>query len=178
MTITEMKEAFTTVQNAYILALDRYTDEQFGAQPSEMEWSLGQMYEHLYGANIYFFLANVTRCLERRKGQEGGEMTDTGRSIFSYNSFPPIKIKVPEAVKGPEPVARDRAAYRILFSESLMKGLALADALAQSESNYKTLHPVFGYLNAWEWFQACEIHARHHLRQQQEREEWLGLSRT
>jgi len=175
MTIDELKDAFTTTMQAYISALDRYTDEQFAAKPDELEWSLGQMYEHLYGANTYFFLANVKRCLEQRKGQEGGELNENGQNVFKHNSFPPIKVKIPAAVRGPEPVAKSREEYRILFKDTLQNGLALADAAAQNAGTYKTLHPVFGWMNAIQWFQGAETHARHHFRQQKEREEWLGI---
>lgn len=171
-----MKQAFATTMQGFISALDRYTDEQFAAKPADQEWSLGQMYEHLSGANTYFFLANTKRCLEKRKGQEGGEKTDSGLNIFKYNSFPPVKIKMPEAVRGPEPVAKDRSTYKVLFEESLKSGLQLADELPEDEGIYKTWHPVFGWLNAKEWFQACEIHVRHHQRQQKEREEWLEIA--
>ena len=175
MNIDELKNAFTRTMQAYISALDRYTDEQFMNSPGEQEWSLGQMYEHLYGANTYFFLANVKRCLEQRKGQEGGEMNANGQNVFKYNSFPPVKVKVPAAVRGPEPVAKSREAYKALFEETLQNGLVLADAAAQDPGVYKTQHPVFGWMNALEWFQSTETHARHHFRQQKEREEWLGI---
>ncbi len=175
MTTDEMKDAFISTMQAYISALDRYTDEQFVAKPDALEWSLGQMYEHLYGANTYFFLANVKRCLEQRKGQEGGEMNANGLNIFKYNSFPPIKVKVPDAVRGPEPVARSREEYKVLFEETIQQGLALGEAAAGDPGTYKTQHPVFGWMNALEWFQGTETHARHHFRQQKEREEWLGI---
>ncbi len=176
MNIDELKDAFISTLQTYISALDRYTDKQFAAKPEELEWSLGQMYEHLYGANTYFFLANVKRCLEQRKGQEGGEMNANGLNVFKYNSFPPIKIKVPDAVRGPEPVAKSREAYKVLFEETIQQGLVLADAAADDPGTYKTQHPVFGWMNAIQWFQGTETHARHHLRQQKEREEWLGIA--
>ncbi|MPR34412.1 DinB family protein [Salmonirosea aquatica] len=176
MTLDELKDAFTRTMQVYITALDRYTDEQFAAKPDEQEWSLGQMYEHLYGANTYFFLANVKRCLEQRKGQEGGEMNANGQNVFKYNSFPPIKVKVPEAVRGPEPVAKSRETYKVLFKGTLRDGLALADAAAADAGIYKTQHPVFGWMNVLEWFQGMETHARHHFRQQKEREDWLGIT--
>lgn len=161
---------------SYVLALDRYTDEQFAAKPSEDEWSLGQMYEHLYIATTFFFMANIKRCLEHRKGQEGGEMTTTGQTLLQQKSFPATKIKVPESVRGAEPEARERDAYRTLFAELVDGSITLTADLQQDEGRYKTLHPIFGWLNACQWFQVCEMHARHHLRQQQEREEWLGLA--
>lgn len=176
MTPTEIKENYTATMQHYLWALDQYTDEQFAAKPSEHEWSLGQIYEHLFTANTYFFQANVKRCLEQRKGQEGGDMNDNGRNIFKYNSFPPIKVKIPAALRGPEPVARTREAYRSMFQESLQNGLALADAIREDSGVYKTLNPTFGWLNAEEWFRVGEMHARHHLSQQKEREEWLEIS--
>ena len=175
MTLPELKAAFTDTMQSYIDALDRYTDEQFNAKPNEAEWSLGQMYQHLHEGNTYFFLANVKRCLEKRKGQEGGEKTDAGLNVYQYNSFPPIKVKRPAASGTPEPVAQDRETYKVLYAETLRDGLAWVEALAQDEGTYKTRHFMFGWLSAVEWFQGLEIHARHHLRQRKERESWLGI---
>ncbi|GAB2794960.1 DinB family protein [Rhabdobacter roseus] len=159
----------------YHYSLDRYSDEQFAAKPSEEAWSLGQMYEHLYVATTFFFMANVKRCLEKRKGQEGGEMNDSGRKVLQYNSFPPIKLKVPEALQGPEPVARSRAEYRPLWEVMVRQVEVLAQEVGTDPGLYKTPNPTFGWLNAEEWLRVCGMHTRHHLRQQQEREAWLGL---
>ncbi len=175
MTTSKLKNTLSTTLQSYIDALDHYTDEQFAAKPDALEWSLGQMYQHLYEANSYFFLANVKRCLEKRKGQEGGEMTDDGQNVYKYNSFPPIKVKRPVAPGSAEPVAQDREAYRELYAKTLSDGLAYADALAEDDGRYKTQHFRFGWLNAAEWLQGLEIHARHHIRQREEREAWLGI---
>jgi hypothetical protein len=37
----------------------------------------------------------------------------------------------------------------------------------------KTAHPVFGFLNAREWFQLIEMHFRHHLRQKRHLDRFL-----
>ncbi len=175
MTIPELKTAFTDAMQSYLDALDRYSDEQFDAKPDEAEWSLGQMYQHLYEANTFFFLANVKRCLEKRKGQADGEKTAAGLNVYQYNSFPPIKIKRPGASNSPEPIAQQREKYKMLFARTLEEGHAWADALAGDDGTYKTQHFAFGWLSATEWFQNLEMHARHHLRQRQEREDWLGI---
>ena len=175
MTVPELKTTFTEAMQSYLAALDRYSDEQFAAKPDEAEWSLGQMYQHLYEANTFFFLANAKRCLEKRKGQEGGEKTAAGLNVYQYNSFPPTKIKRPGAPNSPEPVAQDRETYKALFAKTLAEGNALADALTNDDGTYKTQHFMFGWLNATEWLQGLEIHARHHLRQRQERENWLRI---
>lgn len=175
MTEPELRKAFADTMQSYLDALDRYSDEQFDAKPDETEWSLGQMYQHLYEANTFFFLANVKRCLEKRKGQEGGEKTAAGLNVYQYNSFPPTKIKRPGAPNSPEPIAQDRDIYKTLFAKTLEQGNAWADALTEDGGTYKTQHFAFGWLNAAEWFQGLEIHARHHVRQRQEREAWLGI---
>ncbi len=175
MTLLELKLAFTDAMQSYLDALNRYSDEQFAAKPDEAEWSLGQMYQHLYEANTFFFLANVKRCLEKRKGQDGGEKTAAGLNVYQHNSFPLIKVRRPAAPSSPEPVGQDRETYKALFAKTLQEGIAWADALAEDDGTYKTQHFAFGWLNAAEWFQNMEIHARHHLRQRQEREAWLAI---
>ncbi len=176
MTVPELKTAFTATMQSYLDALDRYSDEQFAAKPDEAEWSLGQMYQHLYEANAFFFLANVKRCLEKRKGQEGGEMTAAGQNVYEHNSFPPMKFKRPAAPNSAEPVAQSREAYKKLYSQTLREGLEWTDALAEDNGTYKTEYPRFGWLNAAEWLQGLEMHARHHIRQRQQREAWLGIA--
>ena len=139
----EIYEHLERVVKGYQEALDRYSDEQFTHKSAEDVWSLGQMYEHLVLTSNFFFLANTLRCLEQRKGQWGGEKNKYGDNIFEYNSFPPVKIKIPEAVRGPEPVAKTRAAYGPLLEK---------------------------VLNAREWYHNMEMHFKHHLRQQAELE--------
>ena len=41
----------------------------------------------------------------------------------------------------------------------------LAVILEKTKVIQKAKHPALGYLTADEWFQFCEIHLRHHLRQ-------------
>lgn len=176
MTIPELKTAYADTIQSYVDALDRYSDEQFMVKPDASEWSLAQMYQHLHESSTYFFLANVKRCLEKRKGQEGGEMTADGQNVYKHNSFPPIKFKRPAAPDSAEPVAQNRDAYKTLFAETLRDGLAYADALSDYDGQYKTQNFRFGWLNAAEWLQSLEIHARHHIRQREAREEWLGIS--
>lgn len=176
MTIPELKTAYADTIQSYVNALDGYTEAQFAAKPEESEWSLAQMYQHIQEASTYFFLANVKRCLEKRKGQKGGEMTADGQNVYKYNSFPPIKVKRPAAADSAEPVAQNQEAYKVLYEEILRDGLTFADALANDDGQYKTQHFRFGWLNAAEWLQSLEIHARHHIRQREAREEWLGIS--
>ena len=156
--------------NQYISSLDEYSDEQFSFKEDTETWSLGQMYEHINLSSNFFFLANCVRCLEQRKGQVGGEKNEFGEKSFAKNSFPPIKIKIPEALRGPEPVAKAKSEYKAILEKILADAHALIEAVNADAGNYKTLHPPMGFLNAQEWFQLHEMHVRHHLRQKAELE--------
>lgn len=154
----------------YLLSLDGYTDEKFQYKHDAGTWSLAQMYEHICSSSVYFFMANVVRCLEKRKGQEGGEYNQYGANIFKYNGFPPMKFKVPGGESTPEPIAQSKEMYRERIEEIIDNASLFVDKIAADEQTYKTEHPVFGWLNALEWFQNLEMHTRHHLRQKAELE--------
>jgi hypothetical protein len=159
----------TTVEG-YILALDGYSDEQFTHKSAEDVWSLGQMYEHLSLSGSFFFLANTLRCLEQRKGQIGGEKNQYGDNLYKHNGFPPIKIKIPAAVRGPEPAAKTRAEYKPLLEKIVADAEQLIVPVTDDLGEYKCIQPAFGWLNAHEWYHLMEMHFRHHLRQQAELE--------
>lgn len=169
-TPTEIFEHLEKTIQGYMEALDGYTDEQFVHKSADDVWSLGQMYEHLYITSNFFFFANTVRCLEQRKGQMGGEKNQYGDNIFKYNSFPPVKVKIPEVLRGPEPIAKTREDYRSLLEKVLADAKKLIEPVTHDAGNYKCFHPVFGWLNAHEWYHNMDMHFRHHLRQQKELE--------
>ena len=170
MTPTEINQNLKSVIDVYINSLANYSDEQFTKRKDEDTWSLGQMYEHIALGSNRFFLANVLRCLEKRKGQEGGEMNKYGINTFKYNGFPPMKFKVPGTEKTPDLEVRSKAEYAVLLQKIVDDADKLVVALETDEGTYKTHHPLFDWLNAREWFQMLEIHTRHHLRQKEELE--------
>ncbi|MFN8353564.1 MAG: DinB family protein [Spirosomataceae bacterium] len=172
---SEVYQALVPTLELYRNELDNYSDEDFFRKDSEERWSVGQVYEHLTATALYFFLKRATYAHEQRNGQWGGEKNEYGEKQFKYNSFPPIKIKIPEVLKGPEPVAKSREAYRELLLKIQEDSLQISEQIANDLGEYKVLQPAFGWLTAWEWFQLMEQHFRHHLRQKQELDTWLGL---
>jgi hypothetical protein len=170
MTPIEVYQNLETTVNQYISSLDNYSDEQFLFKKDAEKWSLGQMYEHLTSSSSYFFLANCVRCLEKRKGQEGGDKNHFGQQQFKYGGFPPVKLKIPEAIRGPELVAKSKEEYRLLLAKVLTDSKNLIDAVSNNDGLYKALQPAMGWLNAQEWFFLQEMHYRHHLRQKAELE--------
>lgn len=170
MSPTEVYTILETVVSQYLYSLDDYSDEQFFFKTNEETWSLGQMYEHLTVSSQFFFLANCVRCLEKRKGQLGGEKTYFGEQQFKYGGFPPAKLKIPDAIRGPEPVAKTREEYKGILKKILTDSQNLIEAVSNDDGSYKALQVAMGWLDAKEWFYLHEMHYRHHLRQKTELE--------
>ncbi len=171
----DLYQEMEVLTNHYIQSLERYTIEDFKRKPRAEVWSMGQIYEHLLKSNR-FFLDQVQACLDRIKGELGGEKTEAGTNMYQHGSFPPIKIKIPEAWQGPEPIAREIDKYPNLYEVELSKWKMIRARVAQDEGKYKTRHAACGMLNALEWYQMIPMHLRHHLKQQQELESYWGIS--
>jgi DinB superfamily len=169
-TIT-IKNALQNTLQIYKNSLSNYSPELFVFKKEQEIWSLGQMYEHLVMTANFFFFKNIKYCLEQRNGQIGGEKNEWGENVFKYNSFPPIKVKVPG--NAPEPVAKTQNEYVEMIEKIMQQIDNEVDKINVDAGEYKTLHPVFGWHNAKEWFQSFEMHHRHHLRQKTELEGFL-----
>jgi DinB superfamily len=157
------------VLEIYKSSLEKYSDTVFEYKHNEDTWSLGQMYEHIFGSSQKFFLANTKRCLEQRNGQEGGEVNEKGKQLMAAGAFPNIKIKVPEAVKS-EIIANTKVSYFDAIEAVKTSANSMVDALRSDAGTYRIAHPVFGFLNANEWFLNLEMHNRHHIKQKTELE--------
>lgn len=152
--------------NLYKNALTDYSEAEFNYKKTDDIWSLGQMYEHLATSGNCFFLKNIKYCLEKKNGQIGGDKNEWGENVFKYNSFPPIKLKVPG--NAPDPVAQSKENYENIFEKIIQQLEIQLDKIEADAGEYKTMHPVFGWHNAKEWLQSFEMHHRHHLRQMDE----------
>jgi hypothetical protein len=176
-----LKKKLESTFDVYFKYLENFTQEEFDYKESEEVWSLAQMFEHVYGSGYTFFLANINRCLENRKGQIGGELTDAGSYIIYKDGFPPkTKYQHPNHKKGngPEIIGQSIEVYKKAMPELLK---ALLDKIAVVETDageYKTQHFVFGWLNAKKWLQNTEFHIRHHISQMDELSEYYRVSKT
>ncbi len=154
----------------YKSSLSTYTSDQFNFKAAEDVWSLAEMYEHVCMSAKKFFLANTRRCIEQRNGQLGGEKNAAGENVFKYGGFPPMKFKVPGGPEAANISGRDKSVYFQEIEEILESARQMINPLESDAGEYKTLHPVLGWLNAMEWFQNLEMHSRHHLTQKAELE--------
>jgi DinB superfamily len=153
----------------YKSGLESYSDAAFEFKSDADTWSLGQMYEHVFSSAQKFFLANSKRCIEKRNGQEGGEANEKGKQLMAFGAFPDIKIKVPAAVTT-EIIAKSKETYFADIEIVMKSAESLLEGLATDEGVYRIAHPVFGFLNANEWYLNLEMHNRHHLKQKAELE--------
>ena len=154
--------------------LDAYTDEQFRRKPDEDSWSIGQLYTHLFDAGIFFFLKKINKCLENEENAEE-ILSENGFSLFQNQRFPASKIQgPPKSAYDPQPAdsidgAREQMEkLRITWRE-------VAERLEKSDSRGRRRHFIFGYMNAWEWYEVLHLHFNHHLKQKDRIDSFLGV---
>jgi hypothetical protein len=163
-----LKKKLEDTFQVYLDGLIDYSKEQFEYNESEEIWSLAQMNEHVLSSGYTFFLANINRCLEKRKGQIGGDLTETGSYILFKDGFPPkTKYKHPEHQKnkGPGIIGQSLEFYIKGMPELLAALLETIPEIVKDKGEYKTQHFLFGWLNAKQWLQNAEYHIRHHINQ-------------
>ncbi len=167
MNPTEIMHSMQQVTDLYIQELEAFDMDRLLQKPSEEEWSIGQMYQHLIQSALYMQLANIEAC---RKGapeviQPDAQMSEDGQAIFAHGSLPPIRIHVPASPqytpKQPENKEQLHDGLRTVLR--LMQ--ELEPTLQDIPTHHKVAHPRFGPLNAQGWFALVEMHYRHHLHQ-------------
>jgi hypothetical protein len=164
----EIRRHFEMTLERYLQELDKMSDAQLRYKPSDMEWSVGQMYQHLIQSAMKMHLANVRLCISAdedagKKKNQG--KTEAGEAVFAQASFPPIRIHVPASPEYTplQPDGRESIIQGLVEVRDEMRKM---DLLLEGKTSECTLpHPRFGGLNADEWFILVEMHYRHHFLQ-------------
>lgn len=63
ITTKEALQRFEETATYYIQEVERFNLEQLKQKPSENEWSIGQMVQHLINSALYMQLRNIDQCL-------------------------------------------------------------------------------------------------------------------
>lgn len=167
MNTTEALQRFEETANYYLRELDHFSMEQLKRQPSEEEWSLGQMVQHLINSALYMQLRNISQCLAEREEAivPTVEKTVQGKDIFEQGSFPPIRVHVPPSPQytPAQPESKEQLIQGLHTVIGCMR--EIQPQLEQASLQRTVPHPRFGPLNAQEWFLLIEMHYRHHLLQ-------------
>ena len=171
--MNRMKYEKTTTK--YLDKLDLYKEEHLQKIPADGGWSLGQVYVHLILGNDHFFLKNAERCLKKDGTLRGGRKNRNGKIIFLLGGFPNKKYKMPKAVEVIPRPPESLEELRGKLLKSIDIGKEIAKQLEDYDPKEKIPHPAFGYLNAKEWYNMCEMHFRHHLRQVRSLEKFLDI---
>lgn len=168
-----MFHTFESIAQIWLNALEGYSEEQLLHKPSEMEWSIGQVYRHILGAGQGFFMKNVKMCI-RGEGEEGGEgMNDRGKGIFALGGFPDQRFGMPAPVAQQPPQPESKEALRENLLTQIAKMRELANEMEGYSPDVRTKHPIFGAMNAGEWYIMNGWHFAHHLRQKARLDEMI-----
>ena len=167
-------DRFTTIANTWISFLEIYTEEQLLRKPSDEEWSLGQVYNHLIASALFFHLKQIEMCAAGNGRVRRGGKTVKGKISYLVGSFPPIRVKVPPSPHYTPKQPADKNDLRERLHETV-RSITQAKSLVDSSSpDMKTFHPAFGFLNSHEWYQLIPMHYRHHLRQKKQLDIYLS----
>jgi len=164
MEMENIFDKYLQISGIWESGLGKYSDEQFAKKPSPESWSIGQIYGHLVFGALNYHIKQIEQCISNDANQKE-KKTLPVRLIFSINSFPPVRVKVPPSPTY-TPIQPDS-------KEKLKAGIHLLQKKLQDLSGEidnaihfgKTKHPAFGYLGAKEWYQLIIMHFRHHRRQ-------------
>jgi hypothetical protein len=167
MNTTETLQRFEEVMNHYLEELNGFSMEQLKRQPSENEWSIGQMYLHLINATLYMHLRNVDQCMTQNEDSivSQGEKTEAGQAVFDQGGFPPVRIQVPPSPQYTpgQPESKDQLVQGL---KTVMQQMKEIEPKLETAPLHNTVsHPRLGALNAKEWYMLIEMHYRHHLLQ-------------
>lgn len=167
ITTKEALQRFEETATYYIHELDHFTMEQLKQKPSDNEWSIGQMVQHLISSALYMHLRNLDQCLVPSTDPSVfiAEKTETGIAAFAQGSFPPIRIQVPPSAQY-TPEQPESKEQLILELHTVIQRMKEIEPTLEKASKQNTVsHPGFGGLCAEEWFLLVEMHYRHHLLQ-------------
>lgn len=167
MNTVESLKHFEELTNIYLDELNGFRMEELTWQPSENDWSLGQMYLHLIQTALFMQLRNIEDCM--RQSAEGvtsvEEKTEAGKAVFEQGGFPPVRIHVPPSPQYTPSQPRDKEQIVEGLNAVLHRMKEIEPALDQSPLLNTARHPRLGGLNAKEWYMLIEMHYRHHLQQ-------------
>jgi hypothetical protein len=175
MNTKEILQRFEESTNLYLRELNNFSMEQLNRQPSESEWSLGQVYLHLINSALYMQLRNVEICRDQdpQTAGMGGEKTEAGEAVLSQGSFPAMRIQVPPSPQYTPQQPESKEQIINGLNDVLRRMKEIEPTLDDIPPLCTALHPRLGALNAKEWFALIEMHYRHHFLQKERLERFI-----
>jgi hypothetical protein len=174
MNTAKLEARTHAVIDKYIKDLDHYTFEQLIMKPSPDEWSIGQVYIHLWMSAKGFFFKKAEQCLTKEGAERGKGKNWKGYLVFMIGKMPTVKVKMPEkvAVVPRQPECKEQLVAKLNEIKEL--STAYIHRIPEADPAYKAKHPIFSYLNTAEWISLCNMHFRHHEDQKKRIREHFG----
>lgn len=164
---------FNAEMDYWIDQLNDYTPEQFELKPSATEWSVGQMYQHLLEATVYFF-KNTRECIQSDTNKHE-QLTLKGQGFFEMGALPAVRIEGPPTNKltqQPESIEY----IREKLSSLKEKVNTIFHDLHHNNKGGKKQHFDLGFFAADQWMLFMYLHLHHHRLQEARLREWLKLN--
>lgn len=176
MVASKALNKFNETSEHWLSDLRDYPEEKLGKKPSSNEWSLAELYDHLMRVANTYQIPNFQECLNSRVTK--GKKNFRANIIFDLQLLPYRKMQLESF---PENIAKDFTP-EIKPKEVLLKEFgdwvkyveALSEKVTKANPKVKHHHPLFGWINAIEWFSLIEIHIRHHTRQKKRIENFIN----
>jgi len=165
MNIAKERKAIDAALDDYRAQLDTIPDERFTETPPDGGWSYAEVYSHILQATLGSSIA-LERCAHNTCPPTTKGLTPLGQLMMFMGRFPPVRVKVPEAVAAKIPAAKlskEDAKNLIIKCRKRIDDTAPLVKQSSSISRYK--HARLGMLNAKQWFKFIRIHLKHHLKQ-------------
>ncbi|HZY37807.1 MAG TPA: DinB family protein [Mucilaginibacter sp.] len=165
MNLLKERKAIDEALDNYRGRLDAVPDELFAVTPKEGEWSFAEVYSHILQTTLGSSIA-LERCANNNCKPTNNKLTFFGHFIMFTGRFPPIKVKVPEAVSARMPASKiDKEEAKNLLIKCRKRIEELAPLVKGALPSARHKHPRLGALDAKRWFKFIRIHLQHHLKQ-------------
>lgn len=159
---------FERVTKYWLGELEKYNEEPFLAITPYSEWSIGQIYVHIYQYLEVLVKPAIEQCLDPSVEGEKGGKTMPGMYLFSFKKFIGKSAKREENIDI-EPYQPDGLMHgRDLMIKSLKLMMNLDSKLknaSKEQLKKKIHHPTLGKLTARDWYKVGILHFYHHIDQ-------------
>jgi hypothetical protein len=169
MTKQKILAEFNRVAAAWLKELEATSQENLLIKPSEREWCLAELYDHVMRVARTYQIPNFNLSLspealrKKRKNIYGLVIFNVGLRKFN------TKIRMQDfpapLVKDFTPITRDKAELIADFEQFIEEVNSLEKILLSCEDRNKHYHPMFGDIKAKDWFALIAVHMIHHEKQ-------------
>jgi hypothetical protein len=165
MGIGSQRKEIEAVFDIYRNRLDAIPDDVFNVTPPGGGWSYAEVYSHILQADLGSTIALEKCTLSNwRPTSKGPNLL--GCLVLLFRRFPPVRMKVPEAVASRIPVKNiSKEEARNLLIKCRKRISEVTPLIYNSSPRCRYKHTRLGMLNARQWFKFILIHSKHHLKQ-------------